>query len=74
MFKYACIFLYDYLIQNDLLFKVKFTIPAHDEINIESPEEIADEMSRVLVDCMERAGAVFCTNIKLGADVQVGDC
>jgi len=33
MFKTASIFLWEYLVEHDLLFKVKFCIPAHDEWN-----------------------------------------
>lgn len=73
MFKTASIFLWDYLREHDLLFKVKFCVPAHDEWNIEVPEEIADEMTKVLQDCMSRAGAFFCTKLELPADAEVSD-
>ena len=74
MFKLASIFLYKYLRDNDLLFKVKLCIPAHDEWNIEVPEEIADEMAVVLADCMSRAGRYFCKLIDFPADAEVGTC
>lgn len=35
------------------------------EWNIEVPEELADEINEVLADCMERAGAFFCTKVRL---------
>lgn len=65
MFKLASIFLWDYLLEHDLIFKVKLCIPSHDEWNIEVPEELADEINEVLADCMERAGAFFCTKVRL---------
>lgn len=74
MFKSACMFLWNYLIENDLLFKVKFVIPAHDEINIEVPEEITDKMSKVLQDCMMKAGHIFCKNIEFPAEAEIGNC
>ena len=40
----------------------------HDEWIVEAPLEIADEISTVLQDCMERAGSVFCKTIKLKAE------
>lgn len=72
-FKLASIYLYEYLKNNNLLFIVKYTIPAHDEINIEAPEEMADKMATILVQCMEQAGAYFCDKVKLGADVNIGE-
>ena len=72
-FKYASIFLFKYLQEHDLLFKVKYCIPVHDEINLEAPAEIAEEIGKVLVQCMEKAGAVFCKRAKLSADLTIGD-
>ena len=74
MFKLASIFLYDYLVKNNLLFKVKLCIPAHDEWNIEVPEEIASVMAKVLSDCMSKAGAYFCKLVDFPATAEVGDC
>jgi len=74
MFKTASIFLWEYLLEHDLVFKVKLCIPCHDEINIEVPENIADEMTEVLQDCMKRAGGFFCRKIELPADAEVGNC
>lgn len=68
MFKTAMIFLWEYLLKHDLLFKVKLCVPAHDEANIEVPEEIAEEMTKVLQDCMSRAGEFFCRKLPMPAD------
>lgn len=68
MFKTASIFLWEYLLEHNLLFKVKLCIPAHDEWNIEVPEEMAEEMTEVVKDCMARAGSFFCTKLPLPAD------
>lgn len=74
MFKTASIFLWEYLVKNNLLFKVKLCIPAHDEWNIEVPEDIAGEMTKVVKDCMSRAGSFFCSKLPMPADAEVGDC
>lgn len=74
MFKLASIFLYQYLVEHNLLFKVKLCIPAHDEWNIEVPDEYCKEMTEVLKDCMSRAGAYFCKYISFPADAEVGTC
>lgn len=68
MFKTASIFLWQYLLEHDLLFKVKLCVPAHDEWNLEVPEEMAEELTNVVKDCMERAGSFFCEKLPLPAD------
>lgn len=70
-FKLASIWLYKYLLDNNLLFKVKLCIPAHDEWNIEVPEEIADVMSHVLCDCMKRAGEYFCPSLEFPVEAEI---
>lgn len=72
-FKLASIKLFNWLKENNLLFKVKYCVPVHDEINLEAPEEIADEVAKVLVQCMESGGKPFCTRAPLTADISIGD-
>lgn len=72
-FKLASIKLFNWLLKNGLLFKVKYCIPVHDEINLEAPDEISEEVADILVKCMVSAGKPFCTKAHLGADVEVGD-
>jgi DNA polymerase I-like protein with 3'-5' exonuclease and polymerase domains len=68
MFKTASIFLWEYLLKNDLIFKVKLCVPAHDEWNIEVPEDIAEEMTKVLQECMSKAGEFFCRKLPMPAE------
>lgn len=72
-FKLASIKLFSWLLKNGLLFKVKYCIPVHDEINLEAPDEISEEVADILVKCMVSAGKPFCTRAHLGADVEIGD-
>ena len=72
-FKLSAIMLFNWLIKKNLLFKVKYCVPVHDEHNIEAPAEIADEVGKILVQCMEKAGKPFCTRAPLGADLTIGD-
>lgn len=72
-FKLASIKLFNWLRKNNLLFIVKYCIPVHDEINLEAPEEISQEVADILVKCMVSAGKPFCTRAHLGADVEIGD-
>ena len=60
---------FEYLRRADLLFKVLICIIPYDEINIEAPKEIGEEMAQKLYDCMVKAGAYFCTRCKLDADI-----
>lgn len=39
------------------------------EINLEAPDEIANEIAQVMYNCMVEAGAYFCTRCKLDADI-----
>ncbi len=68
-FKVAVCFFYYYLLEHNLLYKVKICVGVHDEINCEAPEEIAEDVAQALVDCMVKAGSYFCTRCKLGADI-----
>ena len=67
--RYSMIYLWDYIISNNLQEKVKICVAPYDEINLEAPEEIADTIAQVVYNCMVQAGAKFCTRCKLDADV-----
>lgn len=43
------------------------------EHNVESPEEIAEEISKILIKAMEEGGKPFCTRAFLTADCSIGD-
>ena len=72
-FKLSLQYLWEYMKEYKLINIVKFCIVVHDEFDIEAPEDIADNMSKVLADCMEKGAAPFCTKVTLGADVDVND-
>ena len=74
MFKLAYILFWKYLRKNDLVYKVLMTIPAHDEINVEAPKEIAEEVMENVKDCMKRAGNFFLDDIDSPADGELGSC
>lgn len=71
--KLAGVIFFNELVKRDLLFIVKIVNMVHDEYNVEAPEEIADEIAKLLVDSMERAGQQFCQTVKLAADVEIGE-
>ena len=72
-FKLSSIKFFNYLKQNNLLFKVLYAVPVHDEMNVEAPEELAEEIGKVIVKCMEDGAAPFCTKLKLSGDESIGD-
>ena len=72
-FKLASIKLFNWIKDNGYLNKVLMCVPAHDEFNLEAPIEIADEVAKVMVQCMIDGGKPFCPNVFLGADVEVAD-
>lgn len=70
--KLACIYIFDYILTNNLIGIVKFSNTIHDEILLECPEELGDKIAAVVNDCMIRAGYVYCKVIPLKADVKIG--
>jgi DNA polymerase-1 len=66
--KLAGIYFFEYLEKNNLIFKVLLPNVVHDEWIVECPKDLSEELSKVLQDCMEKAGDVFCKTIKLRAE------
>lgn len=54
---------------NNLIDIVLLCVTPYDEINLECPESIAEDMANVLVKCLADGGKPFCTRVHLGADV-----
>ena len=69
IFKIAAVNLFNWVVNNGLFGIVKFCIPAHDEFNIEAPEEIAEQVADKLHECMVRAGKFICKIVPLEAEV-----
>ena len=69
----AMINFFEYLRTNNLLFKVYICVTPYDEINCEAPEDIANNVAKVLYDCMVKAGSYFCTKCKLDADISYNE-
>ena len=69
IFKICAVNLFNWVVRNGLFGKVKFCIPAHDEFNIEAPEEIAEEVANKLHECMVKAGKFICKIVPLDAEV-----
>lgn len=67
--RYSLIFFFYWMRDNDLLGKVKICITPYDEINLEAPEAIAEEVAAKIHECMVKGGSYFCTRCKLDADM-----
>jgi len=70
--KLACIYIFDYILSNNFIGIVKFSNTIHDEILLECPEGLGDQIAKVVADCMTKAGNVYCKVIPLKADVKIG--
>lgn len=71
MSKLAAWYLFKYIRDKGLLFKVFIPNIVHDELHVECPEDMAEEFAKVLQDSMQRAGAVFCKKIPITAEVEI---
>lgn len=65
--KLSCIYIWEWIREKGLQDKVLFVNTIHDENVLECPEEMGEEVARMVQECMERAGAVYCTDVKLKA-------
>lgn len=71
--KYACLLLFDWIIENNYQNIIKIVNVIHDEILLETPQIISDTVSRVLKNCMETAGNFYCATISLKATPEISN-
>lgn len=72
MTKYASLMIFNYIMKKGYFNIVKIVNVVHDEILVESPEHLTEEMSVVVKDCMVKAGAKFFQRVPLDASCDVG--
>lgn len=70
--KFGALKFFKYIVAHKLINIVKICNIVHDEIVIECPTEMGDEMASVLQQCMEDAGKPFCKIIPLKAEPWIG--
>lgn len=70
-FKLFSTILFNYLLKNDLLFKVLYCIPVHDEANLDCPKDISDKIAKVLEKCMEKGASPFMKTLTLTAEAGI---
>lgn len=71
--KYACIIFFREILKRDWWLKVKIVNLIHDEILVECPESMVEEVESILINSMEEAGKPFCPIVPLKADAIHGD-
>lgn len=72
--KYAGVLFFSRILKNNWFGIVKIVNFVHDEILVECPKELSEEVKDLLLDCMEQAGKPFCPIIPLKAEAKIGDC
>lgn len=68
MMKVAVCMIFNYLIENNLIFKVFIVNQVHDEIILEAPIELSGKIKSLVKYCMEKAALVFCQRVEVKAD------
>ena len=72
IFKEFNYFLFMWILKKGYFNKVKFCIPAHDEIVAESPKELTEEVTKAIIYFMETIGKKYCHKLPLPAEASVG--
>lgn len=65
--KIASIHLFNEIIRRGWFDVVKIVLYLHDELQCECPKSIAEEVAKLMHECMIAAGAVYCKEVPLGA-------
>lgn len=71
--KYACIIFFREILRRSWWLKVKIVNIVHDELLVECPLDMVEEVKVVLLDSMQAAGIPFCKTVTLKADALHGD-
>lgn len=74
IFKHFNYRLFRWIVENNLFNKVKFCVPAHDEIVLECPEELTDLVVEKTKYFMSSTGELYCHRLPMPAEEAVGKC
>jgi DNA polymerase I len=69
--KISCIYIFDWILDNDLFDVVKFANTIHDENVLECPENLATTVAEVVKASMVKAGRIFCKRVPLKAEPDI---
>ena len=68
--KLACIYIFNYILSNNLIGVVKFSNICHDEVILECPKSMSDIISKMVESCMDRAGNIYCKVVPLRCEIE----
>ena len=68
-FKLATMIFFNWIVKHKLLGIVKMCIPVHDEMNVEAPDNIANNVANILLKAMEEGAKPFCDKLPLPGDL-----
>jgi DNA polymerase I-like protein with 3'-5' exonuclease and polymerase domains len=71
--KLATSILFDWIVANNYLGKIKIVNTVHDEIVVECIEELKDITKQAVEDSMLEGGNYYLTNLKIKADANYGN-
>lgn len=71
--KYGSYLFFQWLIEQDLLFKVKIVNVVHDELIVECAEDMAEMIKEKVKYFLELAGKYFCKRVPLFAEPQIAE-
>lgn len=65
--------LFDWVVEKGYFNIVKFCVPVHDEINVECPMEIKQEVADKIQEIMHDSAIPFLSKLELDSDVSISD-
>jgi hypothetical protein len=71
--KLATSILFDWILNNNYINKIKIVNTVHDEIIVECPEELAEIAKEQVEKAMLEGGNYYLTNLKIKADASIGN-
>jgi len=71
--KLATALYFEWIVKNDLLWRVRICNSVHDEIILETDEELAERARLELEHCMLIGGNHYLDNLKIKADAKIGN-
>jgi DNA polymerase I-like protein with 3'-5' exonuclease and polymerase domains len=70
--KLALSYIFEWIIENDLMWTVKMCNAVHDETVIQAPEHLAGQVRDVVGEFMRKAGDHYLRKLKIKADANIG--
>ena len=65
--KIAAIYMFNQIVERGWFNTVKVVLFLHDEMMVECPNELADEMELIMYSSMIKAGEIYCKEVPLDA-------